>query len=141
MRARSRRRLAALAVMAAGTPVASHAQQGIRAAIADSEITPFCLKMRMVRHPAFPRMREKYKLGSDVQGVVITDVDPDSPAAEKNLQPGDVILEVQNEAVRTPDDVTRRVDAGAKAGRKAVLLLVSRDGQANYIGLSLGDAG
>jgi serine protease Do len=91
--------------------------------------------------PLDREMREKYRLASDVQGVVITDVDPDSPAAEKNLQPGDVILEVQNEAVRTPDDVTRRVDAGAKAGRKAVLLLVSRDGQANYVGVSLGDAG
>ncbi len=98
-------------------------------------------RLGLAMAPLDSAMREKYRLGSDVQGVVITDVDPDSPAAEKNLQPGDVILEVQNEAVRTPDDVTKRVDAGAKAGRKAVLLLVSRDGQANYVGVSLGDAG
>lgn len=91
--------------------------------------------------PLDREMREKYKLAGDLQGVVITDVDADGPAADKNLQPGDVILEVQNEAVHTPDDVVRRVDAGARAGRKAVLLLVSRDGQVNYVGLSLGGAG
>ncbi len=38
------------------------AQQSIKVSIADGEITPFCLKMRMVRHPAFPAMREKYNL-------------------------------------------------------------------------------
>ncbi|HEY2444141.1 MAG TPA: Do family serine endopeptidase [Rhizomicrobium sp.] len=91
--------------------------------------------------PLDDELRAKFKLGGNVKGVVITDVDPDGPAAEKNLQPGDVILEVQNEAVHSPDDVTRRVEAGAKAGRKAVLLLVSRDGQVNYVGLSLGEPG
>src|SRR5437899_1607430 len=53
---------AILVVAAAVVPIPSNAQDRIRAAIADPEITPFCLKMRMVRHPAFPRMREKYKL-------------------------------------------------------------------------------
>jgi serine protease Do len=91
--------------------------------------------------PLSREQRARYKVGSDIQGVVITDVDPDSPADEKGIRPGDIIVEVQNEAVQSPEDVGRLVDADAKAGRKAVLLLISRDGQLGYVALRLGEAG
>jgi serine protease Do len=73
-----------------------------------------------------------------VQGVVVTDVTPDSPAAEKNFRPGDVIVQVQNQNVHTPDDVMRRIDADAKAGKKVELLLVNRGGDLTYVALKLG---
>jgi serine protease Do len=85
--------------------------------------------------------RTKYKLGADIHGVVITAVDPDSSAGEKDIQPGDVIMQVQNEAVQTPEDVSRLVAADAKAGRKAVLLLINRGGQLAYVALPLANAG
>jgi serine protease Do len=85
--------------------------------------------------------RAKYKVGTDVQGVVITDVDPDSSAGEKDIRPGDVIMQVHNETVQTPDDVSRLVAADARAGRKAVLLLINRDGQLAYVALPLAHAG
>jgi serine protease Do len=72
-----------------------------------------------------------------VRGVVITAVDPDSVAGQKNFRPGDVIVEVRGHGVRTPDDVARRVDADAKAGRKVELLLVNRGGDLTYVGLKL----
>jgi serine protease Do len=87
------------------------------------------------------RLRTKYKLETGTDGVVVVNVDADSPAADQDIQPGDVILEVQNEAVHTPDDVAKRIDASANSGRKAVLLRLSREGQSNYIALHLGDAG
>ena len=62
--------------------------------------------------------RAKFKIGGGVQGVVVTAVDPASPAGEKNLKAGDVIVEVAGQAVKTPDDVAKRVDADAKAGKK-----------------------
>ncbi len=73
--------------------------------------------------------------------MVVTDVDPDSPAAEKDIRPGDVIVEVQNEAVKTPDDVSKHLEADAKAGRKVELLLVNRDGHLTYVALRFADAG
>jgi len=91
--------------------------------------------------PLGREQRTKYKVGADIQGVVITDVDPDSSAGEKDIRPGDVIMQVQNEAVQTPEDVDRLVAAGAKAGRKAVLLLINRDGQLAYVALPLANAG
>jgi serine protease Do len=81
--------------------------------------------------------RAKFKIGGGVQGVVVSSVDPGSSAAEKNLRPGDVIVEVAGQAVKTPDDVSKRIDADVKAGKKSELLLISRDGDITYVGLRL----
>jgi serine protease Do len=68
--------------------------------------------------------RAKYKLGETVQGVVVSAVDPASPAADKNFRPGDVIVEVQSQPVKSPADVEARVDADA-------------NGDLTYVGLRL----
>jgi serine protease Do len=81
--------------------------------------------------------RGKFKIAPGVQGVAVTAVDPGSIAAEKNVRPGDVIVEVAGQAVKTPDDVAKRVDADIKAGRKAALMLINRDGDLQYLGLKL----
>jgi len=82
--------------------------------------------------------RAQFKVGHKVQGVVVTEVKPESPAAEKNLRPGDVIVQVQNQAVHTPDDVMRQVEADAKAGKKVELMLVNRHGDLTYVALKIG---
>ena len=76
--------------------------------------------------------RAKYKLAGNVQGVVVSDVDPESPAADKNFRPGDVIVEVQSQPVKSPADVEARVDADVKAGKKVELMLVSRNGDMTF---------
>jgi serine protease Do len=81
--------------------------------------------------------RAKFKIGAGVQGVAVTAVDAGSSAAEKNLRPGDVIVEVGGQAVKTPDDVTKHVDADAKSGKKVALMLINRDGDLQYLGLRL----
>jgi serine protease Do len=68
--------------------------------------------------------RQKYQIGQDQKGVVITDVKRDGPAAQKGLRVGDVIVEVQQKAVNSPSDVQARLDAVKKENRKAVLMLV-----------------
>jgi serine protease Do len=81
--------------------------------------------------------RAKFKIAATVQGVAVTQVDPGSPASEKNLKPGDVIVEVSGQAVKTPDDVSKKVEGDAKAGKKVELMLVNRDGDLTYVGLRL----
>jgi serine protease Do len=81
--------------------------------------------------------RVQYKLKPGIHGVLVTDVAPDSPAAEKNFKPGDVIVEVQKQPVRTPEDVSRRIELDARTGTKVELLLVSRDGDLTYVALRL----
>ncbi|HEY5752984.1 MAG TPA: trypsin-like peptidase domain-containing protein [Chthoniobacterales bacterium] len=50
-----------------------------------------------------PQTMQDYDLPQGISGVVITDIDPDSPAARK-LQPGDVIQEINRNTVRNMDE-------------------------------------
>jgi serine protease Do len=81
--------------------------------------------------------RGRYKIDPKVQGVVVTAVDPASPAGDKNMRPGDVIVQVQGTAVKTPDDVGKAIDAAAKSNKPVALFLVSRGGDVTYVGLRL----
>jgi serine protease Do len=59
------------------------------------------------------------------QGVVVTEVEPGSPAAEAGIQPGDVVLEVNHQAVKSGTDIR----AGVKnSGSRPPLLLIVRNG-------------
>ncbi|GJE50641.1 Periplasmic serine endoprotease DegP [Methylobacterium tardum] len=83
-------------------------------------------------------LRKKYSIKDTVKGVVVTRVDPNSTASDKRIQPGEVIVEVGQEAVSTPADVTKRVDALKKEGRKSVLLLVaSATGDVRFVAIGL----
>jgi serine protease Do len=64
-------------------------------------------------------------------------VAPASPAADKNFRPGDVIVEVQSQPVKSPGELATRVEADAKAGKKVELMLVNRGGDLTYVGLRL----
>ena len=75
--------------------------------------------------PLTAELREQYGIGKTVEGAVITEVDPSSPAAQKDVKPGDVIVEVTQVKVRDPQEVVARVEAIKKSGRKSVLLLLS----------------
>ena len=82
--------------------------------------------------------RAEFKLPGGVQGIVVTAVLPDSLAAEKNLQAGDVIVSVQDQPVRNPADFQRRMESDARAGKKVEILLVNRGGDLTFVALRLG---
>jgi serine protease Do len=83
-------------------------------------------------------LRGKYKVKDSVKGVVITNVDGSSDAAEKRLSPGEVIVEVAQEAVSNTADVKKRIDQLKKDGKKSVLLLVANaDGELRFVALSV----
>jgi serine protease Do len=82
-------------------------------------------------------LRDKFQLNSDQKGVVITDVAPNTAAADRGLRPGDVIMEVQQGEVSSPADIQKQVEAARKADRKFVLMLIQREGSTQYVPLSL----
>jgi serine protease Do len=86
-----------------------------------------------------PAMRDKFGIKSQVTaGVVVADVASGSVAAEKRLQPGDVIVEISQEPVTTPDDVNKRIADLRKAGRRnAQMVLQNEDGNVRVVNLSL----
>jgi serine protease Do len=83
-------------------------------------------------------LRTRYKIKDSVKGVIITNVDGTSDAAEKRLSPGEVIVEVAQEAVSNAADVKKRVDQLKRDGKKSVLLLVANaDGELRFVALSV----
>jgi serine protease Do len=75
--------------------------------------------------PLTDELRDRYGIGQSIEGVVVVEVKPDSPAAQKEVKPGDVIVEVTQEKVKRPQDVEARLLAVRKSGRRSVLLLLS----------------
>jgi serine protease Do len=79
--------------------------------------------------PITSEERDKFSIAADQKGVVITDVGQGTPASDRGLKAGDVIVEVQQEEVQTPNDVQERVEKVKKSGKSSVLMLVqSGDG-------------
>ena len=74
--------------------------------------------------PLNDELRAKYKITDELKGAVITQVEPNSPAADKRLQPGDIIAEAGERKVESPGDVSKRVNELEGQGRNSILLLV-----------------
>jgi serine protease Do len=69
-------------------------------------------------------------------GVMVLDVEPDSPAANVGIDPGDVLVEIDKKpAVRVPD-VAAQLKAAARNGRKVLVQLVDRDGTRHFLALA-----
>jgi serine protease Do len=78
--------------------------------------------------------RSKFGIAPDISGVVVTDVAKDSAAAERGIQPGEVITEIAQESVKTPKDVMDRIGALKEQGRKnALLMLASKTGELRFV--------
>ena len=73
-----------------------------------------------------PELARQGGLTGDVRGVVVTDLDPNSDAAQKGLRAGDVIVSINRAPANTPEAVSQAVDAARRGGRNSVLLLVRR---------------
>jgi serine protease Do len=70
-------------------------------------------------------------------GVVVEQVEPNSPAEEGGVQPGDIILEMEKARVTSPKELAR-LASKLKAG-DAAIIRVNREGRSLYLTLSLAD--
>ena len=84
------------------------------------------------------RVNEKIKEG--VKGVYIQDVKAGSNAGDKNIKPGEIIVEVGQEAVSKVEDVARRLDELKADGRKNALLMIStKAGDIRFVVVKIGN--
>ncbi len=73
-------------------------------------------------------------------GVVVQSVDPNSEAAEKGIQAGDVIVKISGKEVKTPADVVEGVKQAKKADKQSVLLLLRSQDQQRFVALTIDKA-
>jgi serine protease Do len=76
-------------------------------------------------------LRQQLRLPNDAQGVVITEVDPESAASQAGLQEGDVVTQVNRKKVTNVEQFNSAVRQGDGSG--STLLLVRRGGGSLFI--------
>jgi len=82
--------------------------------------------------PLTPEIRQQFGLPADVHGVVITQVDPNSPAGQAQLQPGMVIESINRHPVNSVGDFNRL----ASEAKGDTLLRINQQGQSAFIVIS-----
>jgi serine protease Do len=75
--------------------------------------------------------------GAGKDGVVVTQVDPKSAAAERGFKEGDVILEVAGKSVSTAGDVREAINAARTDNKNSVLMRVKSGGQSRFVAVPL----
>jgi len=84
-----------------------------------------------------PSIREQLSLPGNVTGVVIGNLDPNSPAARTGLQEGDVIESINRQPVRSVADFNRL----AAQANGQTLLRVNRQGNGAFVVISPDESG
>jgi len=80
-----------------------------------------------------PDVRQELNLSANQRGALVASVNPDKPASTSGIQPGDIIVAVNQAPVKTARQVTQAIALAGKSGRKSVLLLIERDGGQIYV--------
>ena len=86
-----------------------------------------------------PALREQFKLEDDVNGVVVTKVEPAGSAAEKRIPAGAIIRKIgpDQQAVTTPDQVRKKVEQAKKAKLNTILVLIESGGAQRFVALNI----
>ncbi|HEV2802518.1 MAG TPA: DegQ family serine endoprotease [Pyrinomonadaceae bacterium] len=80
--------------------------------------------------PLTPELMRELELPASTQGVAVADVDPNGPAADAGIQPGDVIVQANRQPVRSSADLTAAI---GRTGTRPALLLVNRRGNTIFL--------
>jgi serine protease Do len=82
-----------------------------------------------------PTLRRQLHVPKDVNGVVVSEVAPDSPAGALGIRPGDVLVSIDQKPATSPEAAAKRLKEAAGSGN--ILLLVNRHGINQFVGLSV----
>jgi serine protease Do len=75
--------------------------------------------------------------GAGKDGVVVTEVDPKSAAAERGFKEGDVILEVAGKSVTNAGDVREAINAARTDNKNSVLMRIKSGGSSRFVAVPL----
>ncbi len=81
-----------------------------------------------------PEIARNFRL-SETSGLVVVQVEANSPAAEAGIAPGDIVLEVDQTPVKTLGEFNKKIGS-YKAG-DTILLLINRRGSTLYVTLKI----
>jgi len=83
---------------------------------------------------ATPALAERFSVGFE-DGVIVTEVEPSSPADAKGIARGDIITSIERQDVGSVEDFTRIRSRYGEVGRPVLFLVQSNDGQPRFVAL------
>ena len=86
--------------------------------------------------PLTTELASQFGLDADETTIVVVDVAADSPAAEKGVQPGDIIRRLNQSAISSVSQLVEGVEKAKDSGRKGVLMLIESEGQTRFVQIS-----
>jgi serine protease Do len=87
--------------------------------------------------PLTPTLRQQLGIPRSIQGVIVVQVDPHSPAA-RDIAPGDIIESINGRRVSDAREAAAILNEATRSPRKTALILINRQGVERYLGLDLG---
>jgi len=87
-----------------------------------------------------PEARQRFNVDKNAEGVLVAGVQPGSPADDAGLQPGEVISMVNQQPVKSPEDVISKVKQAASEKKSSVLLMVEKDGMQQFVAVKFAKA-
>ncbi len=87
--------------------------------------------------PLTAEARSQLAVPPELQGVIISGINANSDAAEKGLQPGDVIIAIGSTPIASPEAAGVAVDSARKAGKEIVTLTIRRGTNTFFRGVKL----
>ncbi len=117
----------------------------LKVKIGASEVEPTLAAVKAGGEPArlgvqlqalTPDVRQRYGIEA-ADGVLVMNVQQDSPAARAGIRPGQVITMVGQKPVTSPGDVAEAVEQAAEAGRPSVLLMLEQRGARRFVAVDL----
>lgn len=90
--------------------------------------------------PLTDTLRDQYGVAASTNGVLVADVAPNGAAAERGIAVGDVVIEVDQKEVVSPEAAKAQFDAAVKEGKGSVLVFISRRDDRRFVALKLDKA-
>ena len=87
----------------------------------------------MVLVPVDARLRAQYALPSELRGLMVVELDPNSEIARQGVRAGDVIRDVNQQPVASAAAVKQQIAAAKKSGRDQLLIRVQRGKTLQFI--------
>jgi serine protease Do len=106
----------------------------LRAAEEDQQLPKGDAVFGMTLQEVTPELSQQYEL-AETSGIIIVDVENNSPAAEADLRNGDIILEVDRTPVKSIAALSRKIRQYKKGD--TILFLINRDGSTLFLTLTI----
>lgn len=117
--------------------ISAHPNNEVRLAKASSQPQKSTGKLGVYLSDLTPRARKHFAIERNKRGVLVTDIEPNSPAAKAGIRSGDIISMVNQERVDSPSGVIARVKQAVEENKSSVLVLVEKHGRKRFISVEL----